>query len=66
MVSGGEKPYTALEAVPELFVVYCLATGQQHGLEAAHSYLSFVLTLAALFVVASGVFVARNIEGYPA
>jgi len=47
-------------------VVYCLATGLQHGLlEAAHSYVSFVLTLAALFVVASGVFVAGDIEGTP-
>ena len=47
-------------------VVYCLVSGLQQGLlEAAHSYASFVLTLGALYVVASGVFVAGDIEGTP-
>ncbi len=59
-----QAAFSAACAAP--LVVHCLATGLLHGLlEAAHSYVSFVLTLCALFVVASGVFVAGDIEGTP-
>jgi Na+/H+ antiporter NhaD/arsenite permease-like protein len=51
-------------AVP--IVVYCLSAGRQEPLlEALRAYASFVLTIAALYVVASGVFVAGDIEATP-
>ena len=56
---------TLLCAVP--VAAYLIQSGHhEHLTEAAISYVSFVVTIAALYVTASGVFVSGDIEAKPA